>query len=173
MRLNCWRSYSCPSMSIFSCFRGRHADEPPVAPSATGTGAIGEGATGGLPASANVKLPPNASRISALLYAIKRPFSYRVRRALLAVRDPLLSSLTTRERPGKEVFRFWQEGPGYDRNIYSWQAVQATIDYIHLNPCRRGLCERPEEWRWSSFREYEQPVRPFDAALPRITPLEF
>jgi putative transposase len=24
------------------------------------------------------------------------------------------------------------------------------IDYLHLNPVRRGLVEKPEDWKWSS-----------------------
>src|SRR4029077_8635162 len=27
--------------------------------------------------------------------------------------------------------------------------------YIHRNPVRRGLVESPEQWRWSSFRDYD------------------
>ena len=26
--------------------------------------------------------------------------------------------------------------------------------HIHRNPVKRGLCERPEDWQWSSFRHY-------------------
>jgi len=29
-----------------------------------------------------------------------------------------------------------------------------TVEYIHLNPVRRGLVKRPEQWQWSSFPEY-------------------
>ena len=29
-----------------------------------------------------------------------------------------------------------------------------TVEYIHLNPVRRGLVKQPEQWRWSSYREY-------------------
>jgi REP-associated tyrosine transposase len=29
--------------------------------------------------------------------------------------------------------------------------------YVHLNPVRAGLCERPEEWPWSSYRAYHRP----------------
>jgi hypothetical protein len=29
-----------------------------------------------------------------------------------------------------------------------------TIEYIHLNPVKRGLVKRPEDWKWSSFPEY-------------------
>jgi putative transposase len=28
------------------------------------------------------------------------------------------------------------------------------IDYLHRNPVRRGLVERPEEWWWSSAAWY-------------------
>jgi hypothetical protein len=29
-----------------------------------------------------------------------------------------------------------------------------TVESIHLNPVRRGLVKQPEQWRWSSYREY-------------------
>ena len=29
------------------------------------------------------------------------------------------------------------------------------IDYIHLNPVRRGLVTRARDWRWSSARWFE------------------
>jgi hypothetical protein len=32
--------------------------------------------------------------------------------------------------------------------------VWTEIDYLHANPVRRGLCERPEEWFWSSAASY-------------------
>lgn len=33
--------------------------------------------------------------------------------------------------------------------------------YIHLNPVRAGLCQRPEAWRWSSYPGYHRPsLRP-------------
>ena len=28
------------------------------------------------------------------------------------------------------------------------------LRYIHRNPVRRGLVESPEQWRWSSYRDY-------------------
>jgi REP-associated tyrosine transposase len=86
------------------------------------------------------------SRISRLLYAIKRPFSIRVKQMLEGESSPLLPKLTIRERPGKTVFRFWQEGGGYDRNILKMSTLKSAIDYIHNNPVRRGLCKLPIEW---------------------------
>jgi putative transposase len=28
------------------------------------------------------------------------------------------------------------------------------VDYIHLNPVRRGLVAAPDDWTWSSARHY-------------------
>jgi putative transposase len=30
--------------------------------------------------------------------------------------------------------------------------------YVHLNPVRAGLCKRPEDWKWSSYRGYHRPA---------------
>jgi len=42
----------------------------------------------------------------------------------------------------------------YDRNIRSYSDFMEKLRYIHRNPVKRGLCERPEDWEWSSFRHY-------------------
>jgi putative transposase len=109
--------------------------------------------------------------VSELLIRIKNPLSGRVKADLQATSSPLLARLTVRERPGKMVFRFWQEGPGFDRNLYTVKAVQASIDYIHNNPVKRGLCIRARDWRWSSARFYESDCRLQDDLLPRLVPL--
>ncbi len=111
---------------------------------------------------------PIESRIDRLLYAIKRPFSVRVKARLEQTNDRLLDELTIRERPGKTSFRFWQEGPGYDRNLISLERVVSAIDYFHENPLRRGLCEQPDEWKWSSYRYYHFPEAPPDLDLPTV-----
>jgi putative transposase len=50
--------------------------------------------------------------------------------------------------------RFWQPGGGYDRNITSAEALRAMIEYIHLNPVRRGRVKQSEDWEYSSARWY-------------------
>jgi len=90
--------------------------------------------------------------IDAFLSAIKRPHSSRIKKILQAHPSPLLKRLTVRERPGKTAFRYWQEGPGYDRNLSTESAVLAAIDYILTNPVRRGLVQSPIDWKWSSAR---------------------
>jgi len=91
---------------------------------------------------------PGPQTISRFLSRVKRPVSARVKQALQASGSRLLQTLTVRERPGKLSFRFWQEGPGYDRNLNEERTVLASIDYIHENPARRGLCLRAIDWKW-------------------------
>jgi putative transposase len=49
-----------------------------------------------------------------------------------------LPSITVREG-ARQRRRFWQAGGGYDRNIEQVDTLQCMIDYLHLNPVRRGL----------------------------------
>ncbi|MEX2173532.1 MAG: transposase [Pirellulaceae bacterium] len=51
-------------------------------------------------------------------------------------------------------FHFWQDGPGYDRNLYSPRYIWTDIDYLHENPVRRGLVEKQVDWPWSSAAAY-------------------
>ena len=106
--------------------------------------------------------------IASILSAIKRPSSLRIKRFLAASESGLLSDLTVRERPGKTAFRFWQEGGGYDRNLTSGDAVGASIEYIHTNPVRRGLCERPSDWSWSSWRQWHEYATETPEWMPRV-----
>ena len=52
---------------------------------------------------------------------------------------------------------FWQKRY-YDFNIRDEQQFTEKLRYIHRNPVQRGLCERPEDWEWSSFRHYSTGV---------------
>jgi len=42
----------------------------------------------------------------------------------------------------------------YDFNVFSEEKRIEKLKYMHRNPVARGLAQRPEEWRWSSFRHY-------------------
>lgn len=48
---------------------------------------------------------------------------------------------------------FWQKRY-YDFNIRNHRQFVEKLRYIHCNPVKRGLCEHPEDWKWSSFRQY-------------------
>ena len=115
----------------------------------------------------NPQLPE--PQVDRMLARLKQPFSIEIKKLLVGTQSPLLRRLTVRERPGKNCFRFWQEGPGYDRNIYTARALRASINYIHMNPVKRGLCEKPADWPWSSARYYLlDPPRQQFSELPDI-----
>ena len=106
--------------------------------------------------------------IGPFLKAIKRPFSFRVKKHLQECESPLQQRLTVHERPGRNVFRFWQKGPGRDRNFVSHEAALKAADYVHNNPVRKGLWASPEEWLWSSWKHYHRPREPVDPRLPKV-----
>jgi putative transposase len=112
-----------------------------------------------------------ASGIDELLKAIKRPFSYRIKQLLGKAESPLLGKLTIRQRPGVDAFRFWQEGPGYDRNLVTLEAAMAATAYIHLNPVRRGLVTSELDWWWSSALYYGEPEAEPRPGLPTLCSL--
>ncbi len=50
----------------------------------------------------------------------------------------------------------WQ--PRYfDRIVRDVKEYHKTMEYMHLNPVRRGLVNRPEDWLWSSIHSYGGP----------------
>jgi len=84
--------------------------------------------------------------ISDFLESLKSSVSKRARNHRLRSNPSLLAA--------NEEFHFWQAGPGYDRNLDRPVSVWDAIDYIHLNPVRRGLCQRATDWPWSSAGIY-------------------
>ena len=48
---------------------------------------------------------------------------------------------------------FWQ-ARYYDFNVLTHAKYVEKLRYMHRNPVKRGLVERPEDWRWSSYRHY-------------------
>ena len=42
----------------------------------------------------------------------------------------------------------------FDRALRSVKEYHETVEYIHLNPVRRGLVSHSRDWRWSSVKEY-------------------
>jgi putative transposase len=109
--------------------------------------------------------------IDRYLAALKRTVSANVKIDLTKQNSRLLDELTVCERHGKSSFRYWQEGPGYDRNINKPKTIVAAIAYIHANPVRRGLCQAPKDWPWSSARWYASDCRDVDPRHPLLTPL--
>jgi len=63
-----------------------------------------------------------------------------------------VSRVLQREKPN-EPHSFWQSR-FYDFNVWSQKKRNEKLNYIHLNPVKRGLVEDPKMWPWSSYRFY-------------------
>ena len=83
----------------------------------------------------------------AILYP---PYPLSVSRVFQAIK--VSSTIAINVRLG-EWGELWQER-FFDRALRTVKEYHAKVEYIHLNPVRRGLVKRAEEWRWSSVREY-------------------
>lgn len=109
-----------------------------------------------MPEHVHVVLYPLAStRIQDILRTIKQPVTLLARNWLEANAPGYLLQLTEPRSGSKGVFRFWQRGGGYDRNLRSVADVHEKIGYIHANPVRRELVSTANEYRWSSCYAWE------------------
>ena len=117
-------------------------------------------------------LPADGSAISAILKSIKDPVAKRAVSWVRRHRPEFLRRMLDAQPSGRRSYRFWQPGGGYDRNIWTADRLHEKINYIHANPVRRGLVERPEDWAWSSWRAWEEgvdePLRIDRESLPPV-----
>ena len=112
-----------------------------------------------------------SARVELFLAQAKRPVARQAIYHLKATAPDFLARLTVIRPDGGAHRHFWQAGGGYDHNVTDPRTVLKIIDYIHLNPVRRGLVEQPTDWIWSSARWYtgQIPVPiAMDATLPMI-----
>jgi putative transposase len=74
-------------------------------------------------------------------------------------RDTVAHAIKSLKQGGARRFigdadHFWQKRY-YDFNVRNNRQFVEKLRYIHRNPVRRSLCERPQDWRWSSFFHYQ------------------
>jgi putative transposase len=100
---------------------------------------------------------PNSTqgRIRGILASIKQPVAEKAIQYLQEHSPEFLSRLRVHNRD-RSYHRFWQAGSGYDQNVSEARALHELTEYIHLNPVRRGLVNRPEDWIWSSARDWNR-----------------
>jgi REP element-mobilizing transposase RayT len=55
---------------------------------------------------------------------------------------------------GRSENKVWQDSY-WDENVYTEHFLRQKLNYIHRNPLRAGLVERPEDYLYSSYRNYE------------------
>jgi putative transposase len=96
----------------------------------------------------------NFYNIGKILQVINGTMSRRYSRLLSRINPEYrISFLETKN--DKQIFRFWQRGGGFDRNLFNPEAVHASIRYIENNPVRANLVAQANEYRWSSAWESE------------------
>jgi putative transposase len=76
---------------------------------------------------------------------VSEPKEASLSKAIQALK--LSVSVQSQERP------FWQ-ARYYDFNVHNEDKRVEKLRYMHRNPVKRGLVEKPEDWAWSSFRHY-------------------
>ncbi|HLZ43698.1 MAG TPA: transposase, partial [Candidatus Sulfotelmatobacter sp.] len=74
-------------------------------------------------------------------------------RGKLSTALQMLKQISAQRLGGPEGAPFWQ-ARYYDFNVRSEAKRVEKLRYIHRNPVKRGLVERPEDWVWSSFCHY-------------------
>jgi putative transposase len=75
------------------------------------------------------------------------------RRSSLSVALQVLKQQTSRKLKQRGAIQFWQRRY-YDFNVHNEETRVEKLRYMHRNPVKRGLVEKPEDWPWSSFRHY-------------------
>ena len=77
---------------------------------------------------------------------ISEPENEGLASAMQSIKQSVTRNLRT-------VGHFWQ-ARYYDFNVCTAKKRIEKLRYIHRNPVKRGLVQRPEEWPWSSFEHY-------------------
>ena len=99
-------------------------------------------------------IPENESLID-FMRDFKKYTSTQIRKQLEADKDlvQLERLRANAKKYHKQVFKLWEDR--YDDFVlYEDHAIQQKFDYIHMNPVRAGLVENPEDWLYSSARNY-------------------
>jgi REP element-mobilizing transposase RayT len=50
-------------------------------------------------------------------------------------------------------YQLWQEG-SHPQMLVNEEMLKQKLDYIHMNPVKRGYVDEPQHWRYSSARNY-------------------
>lgn len=96
---------------------------------------------------------PKRGDPSTVMQVLKQRVSRALREQRQARRNSDESGLHL-EIPGEETRSFWQRR-FYDFNVWSWKKRIEKLNYMHMNPVKRGLVRDPKLWAWSSYNFYQ------------------
>ncbi len=92
---------------------------------------------------------PEVGTPSTVMQVVKQRFARRVLAQLRRASRP--SQLSLWDTEALQAAHVWQRR-FYDFNV--WSKRIEKLRYMHRNPVKRGLMSEPEQWRWSSYRQY-------------------
>jgi len=92
---------------------------------------------------------PEVGDPSVVMKVVKERYTRKLRTECA----PLIASFAMSGFPHHEAAPVWQKR-FYDFNVRTEQKQIEKLRYMHRNPVKRGLVEKPEQWEWSSFRSY-------------------
>jgi putative transposase len=90
------------------------------------------------------------------IHLLVTPRAETIEHALAVLKSSLVRTLPCSELPTQQV---WERGGGFDRVVWSERAYWNIFSYIHMNPVRAGLVSMPEDWQWSSARDWRRQRR--------------
>jgi hypothetical protein len=93
---------------------------------------------------------PERGNPSVVMQVLKQRYARALLRKTKQPRSPLQGSLWEMSLEPEHV---WQRR-FYDFVVWSQAKIEEKIRHMHGNPAKRGLVRTPEQWRWSSAREY-------------------
>jgi putative transposase len=86
---------------------------------------------------------------------IHPPYPLTISTVFKAVKKSSTTGINVRRREGGGL---WQER-FFDRALRTVREYHEKVEYIHLNPVKAGLVQRPDDWKWSSARDYTGTVQ--------------
>ena len=97
-----------------------------------------------------------ANHLSDIIRDYQRYTSHRITELLEAgnQKETLSVFRMAANQDGRgNTYKVWQEG-FHPMAIESEKFFQEKLEYIHQNPVRKGFVEEPEQWKYSSARNY-------------------
>ena len=100
---------------------------------------------------------PELGDPSVVMKVIKERFSRRMNQSRAVNQSsagaPLIASFAMSGCSRQNPAPLWQKR-FYDFNVWTEKKEVEKLRYMHRNPVKRGLVDKPELWEWSSFRSY-------------------
>ncbi len=96
---------------------------------------------------------PKQRDLSIVIQVLKQRVSRRLRRKI-RVRNSTQQLRLWQDIPIATHRSFWQRR-FYDFNVWSRKKRTEKLNYMHMNPVKRGLVADAKLWPWSSYRFYQ------------------